>query len=283
MGFEHFVQCHKESANKKKMKQDDDLLQVIEEDIENTPEIDWAESKLLQSILLKQSEYHLTEEPERGLNIQSDEIKIGKSNKNTKDGKKDDRLSRILNLIDQLRKDFEQAQVGLVFDTGKFKEFLQGERYQHEYDEGLKVIEQVYADLGILNCFKPVANKKNFQFTLNLLKHAHFLQVFKEDFERFLKSMHSYITKMFPQKLTGMVAAMNMDALRANPVASLDRLANEQASVAKEIEDLQEWVAEVRNNYYWKRMFGANSKVIFDGQDLRAQLDSCSDQAMNCL
>ena len=80
-----------------------------------------------------------------------------------------------------------------------------------------------------------------------------------------------------------MLNAMNIEALRENPVATLDRLAGEQATVCKEISDLHEWISEVQGNYYWKRMMGANSLVVFDGRLLQDQLLACQDKVLNCL
>lgn len=80
-----------------------------------------------------------------------------------------------------------------------------------------------------------------------------------------------------------MLNAMNIEALRANPVATLDRLSGEQASLCTEIDDLQSWVSEVQGNYYWKRMMGANSLVIFDAKPLQEQLQLCRDKVLNCM
>lgn len=164
--------------------------------------VDWARSELMQQILQKHHEYHLTVEADRGLNIQSDAICIGKSKKQLKAFQDADTnvnsLAKLSKLMEQLRRDFEKAQASLVFDSSKFKDFMQEERYEDEYRQGLALMEKIFEDMAILPLFKPVTVKKNFQFTLNMLKHVYFLQVFKADFEKFLRSMQSYLTKMFP-------------------------------------------------------------------------------------
>ena len=141
---------------------------------------------------------------------------------------------------------------------------------------GFTCMKTVFDCLGLGYLYKPIQKKEaDYLRTVNLLKHCYGLLFFRDQFAKFLDSLHEMIVG---------IPSVQESFQIPNQISNVDIVTkaeqNYDMALAK-LDSLMKDLHKIETNYYFEKIFGVGTRLVYEQTEVYKIISETKHSFMN--